>query len=329
MTFRRLAMVLTASVTVHVSLGLLLFLAVGVGAGAVLVVDLIAELENPAPAGPASPSAEPDRAGWSRLLGRQRIARPEPTSGAPRSPSQTPRRHEDAGSTEARSQPADRTTAPTPAAMHTARTDGQPPSEPVAPRETAAAPPPAPVVASIEAELQLVRDEGRVEARPSEPAAASVEGRPGPAGSPALAPPAEVAGASRGGSAGPPTGTQGSGPMGEGGAALARAGTGEGQAGGVPPEYDAYLQRFRRRVQESLNYPLGARRRGISGQIELDVRLEPSGRVASVRVLSSSSHGILDDAAVEAVKGVKPEPLPADLPQRPLRIRLPLGFRLE
>ena len=99
--------------------------------------------------------------------------------------------------------------------------------------------------------------------------------------------------------------------------------------GGIPAEYSLYYQGFRRRVQESLQYPLAARRRGLSGRVELEVLVEPSGRIGAVRVISSSSHAVLDDAALQAVRRLPPEPLPEHLPRRPLRIILPLGFVLE
>jgi len=46
-------------------------------------------------------------------------------------------------------------------------------------------------------------------------------------------------------------------------------------------------------------------------------------------VISSSSHAVLDDAALQAVRRLPPQPLPDHLPRQPLRIRLPLDFELE
>ena len=46
-------------------------------------------------------------------------------------------------------------------------------------------------------------------------------------------------------------------------------------------------------------------------------------------VVSSSSHILLDDAAVEAVLSLTPMPLPEHLPRRPLRVRLPIVFQLH
>jgi protein TonB len=97
----------------------------------------------------------------------------------------------------------------------------------------------------------------------------------------------------------------------------------------VPAEYGPYLQAFRRRVQEALAYPLAARRQRAEGTVELEVVIEPSGRVAQVRVVSSSAQPALDEAAVEAVRGLRPVPIPGHLPKRELRVRLPLVFQLR
>jgi len=99
--------------------------------------------------------------------------------------------------------------------------------------------------------------------------------------------------------------------------------------GAVPAEYGPYLQRFRRRVQEMLVYPLAARRQGLGGTVELDVWLEATGRVRDVRIVRSSSHALLDEAAVEAIRRLGPLPFPESLPRRPLLIRLPLVFELR
>jgi protein TonB len=125
------------------------------------------------------------------------------------------------------------------------------------------------------------------------------------------------------GRAGQPAGVVGSdGPL------LALAGKSAGR-GEVPPEFGPYLARFRERIQESVVYPLAARRRGLAGRVEVELLLEPSGRVRDLAVVSSSSHMLLDEAAVEAVRSLVPQPLPEHLPRRPLRVRLPVIFQLR
>lgn len=102
-----------------------------------------------------------------------------------------------------------------------------------------------------------------------------------------------------------------------------------GGDGGVPPEYGPYLARFRRRVQDALVYPLAARRRGLAGAVELHVLIDPEGKVQHVDLASSSSHAMLDEAAMDAVRAMAPLPLPEGLPRRPLRVKLPLVFELR
>ncbi len=121
---------------------------------------------------------------------------------------------------------------------------------------------------------------------------------------------------------------QPSGVIGGGGARLALAGPGTGR-GEIPAEFGPYLARFRERIQELVVYPLAARRRGLAGRVEIELLLEPSGRVRDVAVVASSSHALLDEAAVEAVRSLVPQPLPEHLPRRSLRVRLPVVFQLR
>lgn len=207
-----------------------------------------------------------------------------------------------------------------------------PRSEPVAP---AASPAPPPVPAPSPAE-------------PAAPPALAIVPEPAtaPVATPAPAPPAGSSMTSAppdgrgqasegpvasgpGGGTGPPT--RGDADRGSGGGpgaplALATPGTG---GPGAAPEYGSYLRQFRRRVQESLIYPLAARRQGLGGTVELHVWLEATGRVRDVQVARSSSHTVLDDAAVETIRRLGPVPFPESLPRRPLLIRIPLVYELR
>ncbi|MBI4172831.1 MAG: energy transducer TonB [Actinobacteria bacterium] len=110
------------------------------------------------------------------------------------------------------------------------------------------------------------------------------------------------------------------------GFALATPGSG---AGGPAAEYGPYLGRLRQRIQGSLRYPLAARRRGLAGTVNLEIVIRPDGAFSVVAVADSSSHPILDDAALQTVKSLVPEPFPSDVPPRNLRVRLPVVFALE
>jgi len=112
------------------------------------------------------------------------------------------------------------------------------------------------------------------------------------------------------------------------GAPLALAGTGPDR-GDPPAEFGPYLARFRRLIQEHVVYPLAARRQGLSGRVELEVLLDPGGRVRAVSLVTSSAHGLLDEAAIEAVRRTPWLPMPEHLPRRILRVRLPVIFELH
>jgi len=112
------------------------------------------------------------------------------------------------------------------------------------------------------------------------------------------------------------------------GAPLALAGSGPDR-GDAPAEFGPFLARFRRLIQEHVVYPLAARRLGLSGRVELEVLLDPAGRVRAVTLVTSSAHGLLDEAAIEAVRRVPSVPMPEHLPRRILRVRLPVIFELH
>ncbi len=71
-----------------------------------------------------------------------------------------------------------------------------------------------------------------------------------------------------------------------------------------------YLQAWRRRVEQvgNLNYPEEARQKQLYGDLKLLVTLRPDGTLQAVRVLASSGHKVLDDAALRIVRMAAPYP---------------------
>ncbi len=130
-----------------------------------------------------------------------------------------------------------------------------------------------------------------------------------------------------GGRAAPGPDASGAGPGRAGsGAALASG----GQAGGAPgAEYGSYLAEVRRRILDALRYPPPARSRGLAGTVYLEISIKPDGAIGKVSVTGSSSHPLLDEAALEAVRSLEPQPFPKGLKPRPLRVRLPVVFDLQ
>ena len=124
------------------------------------------------------------------------------------------------------------------------------------------------------------------------------------------------------------TGSGSSGIGASGGDRLALAIPGGGD-GGLSTEYAAYLLRLRARLQHALRYPASAQRRGITGTVQLEIAIEADGAVSSVELAASSSHETLDRAALEAARSLPRQPFPADVRARPLKVRVPVTFRLQ
>ena len=73
-------------------------------------------------------------------------------------------------------------------------------------------------------------------------------------------------------------------------------------------KYAAYMEAWRAKVERvgNLNYPEEARRRNISGQLVLDVALNPDGKINQITIRRSSGYKVLDDAAIRIVELAAP-----------------------
>lgn len=82
------------------------------------------------------------------------------------------------------------------------------------------------------------------------------------------------------------------------------------------PELSYYFEAWRRKVERvgNLNYPDAARDRSLYGSLRLLVAIAPDGALHEVRVLESSGHRILDDAALRIVRLAAPfAPFPPEM----------------
>jgi len=81
-------------------------------------------------------------------------------------------------------------------------------------------------------------------------------------------------------------------------------------------KYAAYLDAWRRKVERigNLNYPDEAKRRKLHGNLILHVAVKADGSLEQVKVLHSSGHKLLDDAAVRIVRLAAPfSPFPEEI----------------
>ena len=80
--------------------------------------------------------------------------------------------------------------------------------------------------------------------------------------------------------------------------------------------FAAYMDAWRRKVEEigNLNYPEEAERRGLTGDLLLDVAIRPDGTVEEIALRRSSGERVLDDAAIRIVEIAAPfEEFPEDI----------------
>ena len=196
------------------------------------------------------------------------------------------------------------TPAPAPAPAVAAAPPAAPPPSVAGPAPAVEAPP------SPSAADPVVASGAPVAPESAAPAPAASRGGDGATGGEA-ADPVPAASGARGGAGGAGT--------------LALAIPGAGGAGAYGP----YLAALRRRLQEALEYPAAARRRGLSGTVHLEIALEATGRVSEVMLVRSSSHALLDDAALDAARGLRRVPFPPEVRPRALRVRLPVVFELR
>jgi periplasmic protein TonB len=265
---------------------------------------------RPAAGAPSTPpSARPSRSGSARAERRVGVT-PPPAEPTPRAaPAETP--------------PA------TPMGPEPAPAVVESPPAPVPP-PTAVTPPP---MVTSPPPVEVESAAPRLAGPPSEPPA------DGPERASGMASPSGGSGGAPAPPAGPGTSSTGRGSSGDSaeagaggrdGAAAARAlalpgGTGRGDT----TEYDAYYALVRRRIVETLTYPPAARRRSLTGTVQLELEVQPTGGISRVAVVASSSHRVLDDAAVETVRALGRVPFPPNLRPRVLIMRLPIVFELR
>ncbi len=89
------------------------------------------------------------------------------------------------------------------------------------------------------------------------------------------------------------------------------------------PSVEDRLAEIRRRIQQALVYPASARQRGLTGVSELEFVIGVGGLAEDVRLVDSSGHPILDEAAQRSLQAA------GVLPRVYGRLRVPVRFDLE
>lgn len=91
-----------------------------------------------------------------------------------------------------------------------------------------------------------------------------------------------------------------------------------------------YQRAFSRAVRRSHKYPMGARRARIEGVVKLKITVNAQGQIMDVKVITSSGHSMLDEAAVSSVRSLKQmPPLPPELGWQSKSYVVPFRYRLN
>ncbi len=83
------------------------------------------------------------------------------------------------------------------------------------------------------------------------------------------------------------------------------------------------------RINPPPKYPRLARRRGLEGQVLINVLVDTSGRVVELETLSSCGHSILDRAALDAVRRWHFIPGNIDGKKQQMWVKVPVRFQLQ
>lgn len=93
----------------------------------------------------------------------------------------------------------------------------------------------------------------------------------------------------------------------------------------------AWVRQIQREVNKlaTRNYPRTAVRMGLEGRLRLALTITKDGTIRSVRLLTSSGHQVLDDAASEAVKRIRVPAPPEEIQWTEREIPLPIRYALN
>jgi protein TonB len=110
-------------------------------------------------------------------------------------------------------------------------------------------------------------------------------------------------------------------------APIETAGAPVGDGGDSRTAVLGYFSKLRERIQKKLAYPSSLRDRRIQGQVEIEISVDPSGRLEKAQVIESSGSAALDRVALESAQNSAPfEPFTGNQPRS---ARIPIDFSIR
>jgi protein TonB len=95
-----------------------------------------------------------------------------------------------------------------------------------------------------------------------------------------------------------------------------------------PSGLDDYLAQVRGLIESNKSYPFAARRRGMEGEVLLQVKIDENGKLVSLELLSSSGHDLLNRAAEKVVRTAAPFPVPESFWLGDVEFSIPIAYAI-
>lgn len=94
--------------------------------------------------------------------------------------------------------------------------------------------------------------------------------------------------------------------------------------------YALYRQELIEYLQREYYYPRAAMRRRQEGQVSVELMIEPSGRIAGMKLVEGSGHALLDESALSIMEKLRElPPMPSGAGSRPHPFTVPIQFKLD
>lgn len=90
-----------------------------------------------------------------------------------------------------------------------------------------------------------------------------------------------------------------------------------------------FLTLIRKKIESKKKYPMSARNAGIEGSSEVKMTILKDGQLEKVEIIDSSGSEVLDNAAIESIRGATPfPPIPPNLKRDKIEMSILLVFKI-
>jgi len=103
-----------------------------------------------------------------------------------------------------------------------------------------------------------------------------------------------------------------------------------GEGGGTGNKETSYTGSILQKIQEYKYYPISAKKNKLTGSVKLNFTVSNNGKISGEpKLLNSSGHQILDEAAIKIIKNSAPFPaFPQSIKEKELSLNVSIDFTL-